>query len=163
MAHGLSQTNRFGGLGRFPHSVAMHAVLTSAIARQLGLSPDVQFECLHHDDTEAFIGDVQSPWKALLADYQKIEHALEASLRSRYKLPAAKSDDCKLCDEIALCLEAHYLFQTGAEGFGASDAARAHAAALRRDGWRIIETPWRDARDTYLETHELLCEETKRT
>ncbi len=58
IAQTLSHCNRFAGRTPYPYSVAQHAVLVSYLT-----SRKHAYEGLHHDDTEAFVGDVISTFK----------------------------------------------------------------------------------------------------
>lgn len=60
VGHALARLNRFNGYTAFYYSVAQHAVLCS---RWLDGSPLEQFYALHHDDGEAYLGDMPSPIK----------------------------------------------------------------------------------------------------
>lgn len=66
IAHGLSNICRYVGQAKHFYSVAEHAVLVAARLRDTGASIEVQMAGLHHDDAEAFLGDVSSPLKELL-------------------------------------------------------------------------------------------------
>ena len=73
IAHALSRICRFGGHCREPHNVAHHAVLVSQRVEEAGEPDHVIYAALHHDDTEAYLGDMISPLKKLLPEYQKFE------------------------------------------------------------------------------------------
>lgn len=72
IAHVLSQCNRFAGRTPYPYSVAQHAVLVSYLT-----SKKHAYEGLHHDDTEAFVGDVISTFKT------ESQRDVEALVRAR--------------------------------------------------------------------------------
>jgi 5'-deoxynucleotidase YfbR-like HD superfamily hydrolase len=73
IAHALSRLCRFGGHCREHYNVAHHAVLVSRWLEEKGAPLPVVYAGLHHDDTEAYLGDVISPLKKLLPEYQKFE------------------------------------------------------------------------------------------
>lgn len=80
LATTLAKINRFIGRTYHPYSVAQHAVVVSLIC-----SPEQAYECLHHDDTEAYVGDLASPIKRYAA---KGFSDLEAQIRRRALAPA---------------------------------------------------------------------------
>jgi len=83
IAHGLGRVCRFAGQVNRYYSVAEHCV---HVAR---LVPATSSRAaLLHDASEAFIGDVTRPLKALLPDYQRIEARVEAAITARFLSPA---------------------------------------------------------------------------
>lgn len=76
IAHALSYVNRFVGHSLQPYSVANHCLQCSEVAR----SPDAQLWALMHDATEAYIGDIPAPLKALLPNAQIIEERVEKAI-----------------------------------------------------------------------------------
>src|SRR5574342_1094843 len=80
LATTLAKINRFIGRTDHPYSVAQHAVLVSRLC-----PPDQAYECLHHDDDEAYVGDLASPIKRHAA---KGFSALEERIRRRALAPA---------------------------------------------------------------------------
>lgn len=113
IAHGLANTCRFGGQCSEFYSVAQHAVFV----RDLVLTHE---ECtldrvraaLHHDDPEAFLGDVPSPLKPLLGvPWQQLEDDWDATLCELLKLPYESFRDpvVKWADEFAVYYEASRL------------------------------------------------------
>jgi hypothetical protein len=63
IAHALSIQNRYNGHTKEPYSVAEHVVRASLLADAYGM-PYVSLWTLHHDDPEAYIGDLASPLKS---------------------------------------------------------------------------------------------------
>jgi 5'-deoxynucleotidase YfbR-like HD superfamily hydrolase len=81
VATALSNLCRYTGhVTRF-YSVAEHSVLVSKIVPQ-----KYALEGLLHDASEAFVGDVSSPLKKLLVEYQKIENNIQADVARRFNL-----------------------------------------------------------------------------
>lgn len=92
IAHGLARVARWNGQTKGQHafSVAQHSVFVEAIARALqpDLSPQAQAMILLHDAPEYVIGDMISPFKAVLGgDYKGIENRLLAAIHLRFGLP----------------------------------------------------------------------------
>jgi hypothetical protein len=123
IAYGLTNTCRFAGhCSRF-YSVCEHTLLVSYLMGQDGLSPLLCYAGLHHDDTEAYLGDVTTPLKSLLPEYKVIE------ARLRYTIIAALSADqigmfaglvseeVKAFDKYAMHIEAEALLPSRGKGW----------------------------------------------
>lgn len=83
IAQSLSNLCRFNGHCFF-YSVAEHAVRVSYTLEEWGAPQIVQYLGLHHDDIEAFIGDIPSPQKSLyMVDGEPIKD-LEQSMEYAY-------------------------------------------------------------------------------
>ncbi|WP_099558731.1 HD family hydrolase [Hartmannibacter diazotrophicus] len=96
IAHGLARVARWNGqtLGDHAFSVAEHSLLVEDIARKLepGLSPDDCLIVLLHDGPEYVIGDMISPFKAVIGgNYKAVEARLTAAIHLRFGLPAVTS------------------------------------------------------------------------
>ena len=93
IAHGLARVPRWNGqtLGENAFSVAEHSVIVMEICEQLspGLSTGKKLTALLHDAPEYVIGDMISPFKAILGDsYKNVEARLEEAIHLRFGLPA---------------------------------------------------------------------------
>ncbi len=88
IARALSRLCRFNGFGARFYSVAEHLVNCLEYARQLAPRPDIwQMQAiLMHDATEAYLGDVTSPLKALLPEYRALEAKMAAAINRRFRL-----------------------------------------------------------------------------
>jgi uncharacterized protein len=91
IAHGLARVARWNGQTRGPHpySVAQHCLLVEALARHLepGAPPDCLLAVLLHDAAEYVIGDIISPFKAVLGDgYRDVEARILAAVMLRFGL-----------------------------------------------------------------------------
>lgn len=107
IANALSMQCRFNGqISRF-YSVAQHCLLVSEIAEKADSSH--AFVGLMHDATEAYIGDLSSPIKQMLPDYQKLETLIWKKLCQRYELPTQLPKEIHIYDHIALITEASQL------------------------------------------------------
>jgi hypothetical protein len=126
--------------------VAQHTLLVEAIARQKvpRLDRRARLAVLLHDAPEYVIGDMISPFKAVIGDsYKAVEARLLAAIHRRFGLPAVLPETLqnliKTADRGAAFFEA-----TRLAGFGAAEARRffgrppAFSTTLERD----YLTPW---------------------
>lgn len=128
IAHGLARVARWNGQTAGPHifSVAQHSLLVEAISGILApqSSRRTRLAVLLHDSAEYVIGDMISPFKAVIGDAYRATEAriLEAVLR-RFGLtapmPKIAADLAKRCDRAAAWLEA-----TALAGFSEDEALR---------------------------------------
>ena len=82
IAHALSNLCRYGGHSRKFYSVAEHSVLVSRVVpAKLALCG------LLHDASEAFVGDMPSPLKAMCASYRTIENRVQSAIASSFDIP----------------------------------------------------------------------------
>lgn len=118
IAHALSMLCRFGGHAKTFYSVAEHSVFVSKTLEELGESRATCLAGLHHDDAEAYLGDIPRPLKLLLAPVyrplsDKMDHAIAVAL-SKHGPPWLYATDfhrseIKAADNHALLLEAQHL------------------------------------------------------
>ncbi len=164
VAHKLAQCNRFAGSAEYPYSVAQHAVFVSMRVAQQGGSRFAQLAALHHDDHEAYVGDMVRPVKPLVADWEILTANLDAAIADALDLPLAPSDRAliKPADRFALFVEARNLMPsrgltwTGGPRDKAWDLADVPARIVTPRYW-WGELPWRAARDLYILRHEELA------
>ncbi len=100
LASALSKICRFTGHCKEFYSVAQHSVMVSYI-----VPPQFTFQGLMHDAHEAYVGDVSSPLKQLIADYKKLERQVESRVRFCYGLPYELDPSVKEADLVALVTE----------------------------------------------------------
>jgi uncharacterized protein len=165
IAHGLARVARWNGQTEGAHifSVAQHSLLAEMIARRhLRLDRDRRLAVLLHDASEYVIGDMISPFKAVIGDaYKAVEARLLAAIHLRFGLPPALPADLvvliKACDRSAAYLEA-----TRLAGFSVSEARRFFGPAPKFSA--VIErdylTPWPAdiAEARYLERFEKVAQ-----
>jgi uncharacterized protein len=148
IAHGLARVARWNGQTRGDHifSVAQHTLLVEEIARRQGNIPDrrVGLGLLLHDAPEYVIGDMISPFKAVIGgSYRIVEQRLLTAIHVRFglapELPAEVVAIIKAADRGAAFLEA-----TALAGFSAAEARRLFGArpALPPATERDYLTPW---------------------
>jgi hypothetical protein len=152
IAHGLARVARWNGQTSGAHifSVAQHTLLVEAVMRMQNPRIDARLRlaALLHDAPEYVIGDMISPFKAVLGgDYKVVEKRLLAAIHLRFGLPAVLGNDItrqiKNADRGAAYLEATML-----AGFAEAEAKRLFgrdpglSASVRGD----YLTPWSAAK-----------------
>ena len=93
IAHGLARVARWNGQTNGAHifSVAQHCLLVEALARVRAprLDRGRRLAVLLHDAPEYVIGDMISPFKAVIGDdYKSVERRLLTAIHRRFGLPA---------------------------------------------------------------------------
>jgi 5'-deoxynucleotidase YfbR-like HD superfamily hydrolase len=164
IAHGLARVARWNGqtVGAHIFSVAQHTLLVEAVARTRAprLDRTARLAIMLHDAPEYVIGDMISPFKAVIGDtYKAVEARLLAAIRLRFGLPARQSEDItrliKAADRSAAYLEA-----TRLAGFADAEARRFFGPpprltpALERD--YLVPWPAQSAERRYRERLESL-------
>ncbi len=82
IACALARQARFNGHTRFFYSVGQH----SCLGAQVAPTKDIALHMLFHDATEAYIGDLVSPVKALLPDFELIESRIHWAISKKFNL-----------------------------------------------------------------------------
>lgn len=100
IAHGLAHTARFAGQLKNFYSVAQHSFCTYQNA-----SPENKLAALLHDASEAYIGDMPSPFKCMMPDYKKIEYRLMETIACKFGFPFPLADEIKDIDRFMLQIE----------------------------------------------------------
>ncbi|WP_297322272.1 HD family hydrolase [uncultured Bartonella sp.] len=147
IAHGLARVARWNGQtkGSHAYSVAQHCLLVEQIYRCLNTkaSPDEQLLALLHDAPEYVIGDMISPFKAVMGgSYELIEKRLEDAIRIRFGLATNLSLKIKKLIKQADRIAAFYESVTLA-GFNEDEALRyfGHPAGMTQEGLDLAPRP----------------------
>jgi 5'-nucleotidase len=146
IAHGLARVARWNGqtIGRHAFSVAQHTLLVDAIADRM--TPEIgaagRLALLLHDAPEYVIGDMISPFKALLGgDYKAVESRLLEAIHRRFgvkaPLPQRLSKAIKSADRVSAYFEA-----TRLAGFDDAEATRYFGRPRGVDPTSLPLEPW---------------------
>jgi uncharacterized protein len=128
IAHGLARVARWNGQTNGSHafSVAQHSLLVEAVFSRMdaGATAAAKLAALLHDAPEYVIGDMISPFKAVVGGgYKDVEKRLQGAVNLRFSLPAATPAGLwrmiKQADTVAAYFEA-----TRLAGFAESEAVK---------------------------------------
>jgi len=128
IAHGLARVARWNGqtLGDYPFSVAQHSLLVEDLFRMMRPESTDQerLAALLHDAPEYVVGDMISPFKAVIGDdYKDVEKRLMQAIHLRFALPAenplALEQAIKKADHASAYIEA-----TQVAGFSVEEARK---------------------------------------
>lgn len=100
IAHALSNICRYTGHSNRFYSVAEHSVLVSR-----SVPSDLALCGLLHDASEAFVGDVSSPLKRLLPEYQRIEDRIQGCIAKAFGLPYPFPSEVHTADKVVYATE----------------------------------------------------------
>lgn len=156
IAHGLARVARWNGqtVGEHAYSVAQHSLLVEQIFNRLvpDASKEWQMLTLLHDAPEYVIGDMISPFKAVMGgNYKLIEARLESAIHLRFSLPptptAALKKLIKRADQIAAYFEA-----TKLAGFTESEAVKyfGRPRGFDPDGLLLTPRPTQEIQEEFL-------------
>ncbi|MGQ3212849.1 YfbR-like 5'-deoxynucleotidase [Shinella sp.] len=161
IAHGLARVARWNGQTNGDHafSVAQHSLVVETIFRQQNRCD--AGECLIallHDAPEYVIGDMISPFKAVVGGgYKTVEKRLEAAVHLRFGLPsttpAALKAKIKKADQVAAFFEA-----TELAGFSHAEAVKFFGAprGITLDMIDVAPLPAIEAQRRFVERFEAL-------
>jgi hypothetical protein len=143
IAHALSQICRYGGHCKTFYSVAEHAVFVSKRLERQGFPKWLQLAGLHHDDAEAYLGDIPRPIKPLLGKkYEQMTNVVDTAIVDGLKLndydvrtPTFHFIEIKTADSWALFVEARKLLP--------SEGRLWWSGAQGADGWGLEDMPSR--------------------
>lgn len=118
IAHSLAQLCRWTGHTKFHYSVAQHSYYASLICPL-----ELAFDCLMHDASEAYLGDMNRPLKHFTAAgpaYLEIEEKVEQVIFKKFGLPYPMRGEVKKYDNQMLYAEKAQLMNvTEATGYEA--------------------------------------------
>ena len=128
IAHGLARVARWNGQTRGDHafSVAQHCLIVETIFCRMctGATPDDMQMALLHDAPEYVIGDMISPFKAVVGGgYKAVEQRLEAAIHLRFSLPPHPASALKSMIKKADAVSA-YFEATRLAGFSEAEARK---------------------------------------
>lgn len=167
IAHSLAATCRYGGHCSQFYSVAEHAVFCSVRAEREGRGRVWQLAALHHDDAEAYLGDIPRPLKPLLGSIygdlsDQMDAAVCVALGLPFKAPFFHHSAIKTIDTWALLVEARFLLPSQGKGWYLGEQG-AHAWGLEDQPSRIVVPDYwlggltpRKAEKLYLNRHKEL-------
>jgi 5'-deoxynucleotidase YfbR-like HD superfamily hydrolase len=165
IAHGLARVARWNGqtIGSHPFSVAQHSLLVEAIAghARVDVPARTALTILLHDAAEYVIGDMISPFKAVLGDaYKGVEARILGAVMLRFGLPAeppaAIRKLTKEMDAVAAYHEATLL-----AGFDPVEAERFFGRPVMLPSWIMdMLPPWttQDAETAFLKRFRTLSD-----
>ncbi len=148
IAHGLARVARWNGQTSGAHifSVAQHTLLVEAVLRAASPRVDqrVRLATLLHDAPEYVIGDMISPFKAVMGGaYKEVERRLLAAILLRFGLKPAFEPELAKAIKAADC-DAAFYEATELAGFTLAEARKFFAkprVALR--DFAPYLAPWR--------------------
>jgi len=161
IAHGLSRVARWNGQtsGDWAYSVAQHSVLVEQLVTAIDttLARKWRLAALLHDGPEYVIGDMITPFKAIIgADYKAVDNRLAAAIHLRFglpgELPAKVEALIKRADRIAAYHEA-----TQIAGFAAAEARKIFGAPRLKQSVSIDPVAPEAAKALYLSRFRMLA------
>jgi uncharacterized protein len=162
VAHGLARVARWNGQTLGPHifSVAQHCLLVEKIAASLypAINARQRLFMLLHDAPEYVIGDMISPFKAVIGDaYKTVENRILDAILRRFSLPVAQDPEllllCKKADRAAAFFEAIQL-----AGFTRLEAERIFGRPTAKADFssELAPLPVEAAQERYIERFRVL-------
>lgn len=162
IAQGLARVARWNGQtkGEYAYSVAQHSLLV--LETHLRIEPELeathQMICLLHDAPEYVVGDMISPFKAVVGgDYKSVENRLLEAIHLRFSLPVKVSvklkKEIKKADTIAAYYEA-----TRLAGFTEAEAIKyfGRPQDVSPDGLPLSPWPAKLAEVNFLKRFQVL-------
>lgn len=162
IAHGLARVARWNGqtVGDHAFSVAQHSLVVERIFREV--CPEAPagscLAALLHDAPEYVIGDMISPFKAVMGGgYKDCEARLQRAIHLRFSLPPVLAEklrkDIKRADQIAAYFEA-----TELAGFATAEAAKffGRPRGVSAEGLDLPPRPARDVERDFMVRFEVL-------
>lgn len=161
IAQGLARVARWNGQTRGDHafSVAQHSLMVETIVGRLASAPPQTLQlALLHDAPEYVIGDMISPFKAVVGGgYKTVEARLESAIHIRFGLPAVTPRTIKTlikrADQIAAYFEA-----TELAGFSDTEARAFFGSprGITRDMLDVAPRPAADIEKMFVRRFEAI-------
>ena len=160
IAHGLSRVARWNGqtAGPIAYTVAQHSVLVEHLVARL--DPDVpqkwRLAALLHDAPEYVIGDMITPFKAIIGpNYKEIDTRLITAIHIRFGLPGTLPHKIEVLIKRADRISA-YLEATQLAGFSVTEARKIFGAPKIGTDLVIEPVTPDQAKSRYLKRYRLL-------
>ena len=160
IAHGLSRVARWNGqtAGPIAYTVAQHSVLVEHLVARL--DPDVpqkwRLAALLHDAPEYVIGDMITPFKAIIGpNYKEIDTRLITAIHIRFGLPGTLPHKIEVLIKRADRISA-YLEATQLAGFSVTEARKIFGAPKIGTDLLIEPVTPDQAKSRYLKRYRLL-------
>lgn len=152
IAHALANSCRFNGHCKTFYSVAQHAVEVAKYLRHYGAHPKIQLWGLHHDDAEAYLGDMVQPLKhdPRMEFFRRVEEG--------WMLLVARAFDMEWPEPVSVAFASRTLRATEARDL----------LGIQGDGWDLkvepVKEPLRamgpaESKGQFLYWHERLLQE----
>ena len=146
IAQGLARVARWNGQtkGEYAFSVAQHSLLVLEVHQRIDadLSPAHQMISLLHDAPEYVVGDMISPFKAVVGgDYKTVENRLLEAIHLRFSLPVNISQKLKKAIKKADTIAAFYE-ATRLAGFTEDEAIKYFGRPQGVSPDRLPLSPW---------------------
>ena len=160
IANSLSKQCRFTGhfVESAWYSVAEHSVDVSHIIGLLGGTKEEKFAGLMHDTPEAYLSDINAPFKREIGQYYDKEALIWARIAAKFGVPEKLPAIVKTADWVALFIEAmtfvvpdhHEMLETWV---GAED----HLPIAKSIGYKMAGLTHNQARKLFLARFKELC------
>lgn len=162
IAHGLARVARWNGqtIGDHAFSVAQHSLLVDDIFASLVENASQQWRlmALLHDAAEYVIGDMISPFKAVIGgDYKEVEQRLQTAIHLRFGLPATTPAKLKKLIKKADTIAA-YFEATGLAGFSHEESVKifGRPEGFSPQNFPVVPHTTTQAQDQFLQRFEQL-------
>jgi len=109
IAHSLAHQCRFNGHCTEFYSVAQHSVIVADQVYEATRNLEFARQGLMHDATETYLGDIPSPVKQLLPDFNILEEAWAKKIFARFEISYPMDVAIKIADRRLLMTEARQL------------------------------------------------------
>ena len=151
IAHALSLMCRANGHFPYFYSVAQHCVNCVKEAEARGCSERVQFGCLLHDASEAYLSDVTRPIKQLLPYYLEVEERLQNVIFDKWITPKLTEEERRQIFEIDDALLYHEFLEIMGERVSEVKPPLCGSADFSRVEFSLMENQYINLFNRFLE------------